>query len=95
MAKMNIEIFNFKKEEDYLAFTFSKDDVKGIEDIKIILNMIYHLCSYHKIDSKITMKALEERLAVCDRDTIGFRVIYSVDNLPELYIVQKNGSFNK
>ncbi|MBU3182629.1 hypothetical protein [Clostridium psychrophilum] len=93
MATMNIEIFKFQKKDDYLSFTFLKDDVKDIGDKKVILNMIEHLCSYHKIEVKITMEKLEQSLAMCDKDTIGFRVIYSEDNLAELFIVQKKGSF--
>lgn len=93
MAIMNIEIFKLQKKDDYLSFTFLKDDMKDIGDKKIILNMIEHLCSYHKIECKITMGNLEEYLAICDKDTIGFRVMYSEDNLAELFIVQKKGSF--
>lgn len=93
MAKMNIEIFKFQKKDDYLSFTFSKDDVKDIGDKKVILNMVDHLCSYHKIEPKITMKELEKYLGMCDKDTIGFRVIYSEENLAKLCIVQKEGSF--
>jgi hypothetical protein len=90
---MNIEIFKLKKEDDFISFTFKKDDVKDIGDKKIILNMIAHLCSYHKIELKMTMEYLEKSLAICDKDTIGFRVLYSEDNVPNLFIVEKKGSF--
>lgn len=93
MATINIEIFRFQEKDDYLSFTFLKDDVRDIGDKKVILNMVDHLCSYHKIEFKMTMEKLEKSLAMCDEDTIGFRVIYSEDNLAQLCMVQKKGSF--